>query len=66
MQLLPVMDWEEESASIDEFTEVLAAPKARDMARVANARREHFVACLQRINRHMSGLDLAVEKSVEN
>lgn len=67
LQLLPVMDWEEEVGFvIDEFTEVLAALKARDMARVANARREHFVACLQRINRHMSGLDLAVEKSVEN
>lgn len=67
LQLLPVMDWEEEvQFVVDEFGEVLAGLRARDLARVAHARRAHFVACLQRINRHLSGLEFALEPSVKN
>lgn len=62
LQLLPVMDWEEEvGCVIDECAEVLTALKAGDLARVAEVRRHHFVACLQRMNRHMTGIDVTLE-----
>lgn len=63
LQLLPEMDWAEEVRFVvEEFEEVLAALRARDMARVAQVRRQQFVWCLQRINGHLSGLELNPEK----
>ena len=60
-QLLPAMDWDEEvDAIVDEIGEVLAALRARDMRRVSETRRRHFEACLQRINRHLSGSGLSL------
>lgn len=59
LQLLPEMDWEEEVAyTANEIRDVLAALRDKDMKRVSELRRQYFVACLQRINRHLSGLDL--------
>ncbi len=67
LQLLPVMDWEEEVGYVvDEFAEVLAALKSGDLARVAEVRRYHFVACLQRMNRHMTGIDVTLEPVTDN
>jgi DNA-binding GntR family transcriptional regulator len=67
LQLLPVMDWEEEVRFVvEEFGEVLAGLRSRDLAHVAKVRRAHFVACLQRINRHLSGLELVDLKGESN
>lgn len=61
LQLLPEMDWQEEVAIIeDEIGGVLAALRRRDMQGVSSVRRQHFVACLQRINSHLSGLELTL------
>lgn len=58
LQLLPEMDWEEEVDEIvAEISDVLAAFRARDMERVSEVRRDHFVRCLQRINLHVSGAE---------
>lgn len=57
LQLLPEMDWNEEvEAIVDEFGTVLEGLREGDMKRVAAVRRDHFVRCLARINRHFSGL----------
>ena len=67
LQLLPVMDWQEEVGFVvEEFGEVLAGLRARDLVHVAQVRRAHFVACLQRINRHLSGLELVDLKGDKN
>jgi DNA-binding GntR family transcriptional regulator len=58
LQLLPEMDWREEvDAIVDEIDGVLAALRAQDMRRVSAIRRDHFVRCLHRINRSLSGAD---------
>lgn len=67
LQLLPVMDWQEEVRFVvDEFREVLDALRAHDLPRVAEARSEHFTSCLQRINRHLSGLEMTTQPDVKS
>lgn len=67
LQLLPVMNWEEEVRNvIDEFGEVLSALRSRDLKRVASVRHEHFVACLQRMNRHLGGLEVPVTSNTSS
>ena len=66
LQLLPEMDWAEEVDNVvNEFSEVLVGLRARDMKRVSEVRRDHFVRCLARINRHLSGLELGTLTGVE-
>lgn len=66
LQLLPTMDWEEEVGYvIDEFGEVLAGLREQDFEHVARVRHDHFVGCLMRMNRHMSGLDLGTELAMK-
>lgn len=56
LQLLPEMDWQLEVAVIaEEITAVLAALRDRDMQRVSDVRRDHFVRCLDRIGGHLRG-----------
>lgn len=66
LQLLPVMDWQEEVRFvIDEIAEVLTGLRRQDLAHVAQVRSQHFTACLQRINHHLSGLELALDQGVK-
>ena len=55
LQLLPEMVWEQEvDVMVEEVSDVLAALRDRDMQRVSEVRRDHFVRCLDRINAHLS------------
>lgn len=66
VQLLPEMDWREEvDAIVDEIDGVLAALRAHDMQRVSAIRRDHFVRCLHRINRNLSGADVTTVPSAK-
>jgi DNA-binding GntR family transcriptional regulator len=59
LQLLPEMDWTSEvDTLLEELTEVTAALRDRDGARVADVRRAHFRAVLQRMNAVLAGDDL--------
>ena len=58
VQLLPEMDWHEEvDAIVEEIGAVCAGLRARDLKRVADVRRDHFVRCLGRINHHVAGAE---------
>lgn len=60
LQLLPEMDWGQEvDAVVDEISRVRAALCDRDMQRVSDVRREHFVLALRRLNSHLSGEEVA-------
>jgi DNA-binding GntR family transcriptional regulator len=66
LQLLPEMNWVEEVDNVvDEFSEVLKGLRARDMKRVSEVRRDHFIRCLTRINVHLSGLELGTLAGVD-
>ena len=55
LQLLPEMSWEQEvNVIVEEVSDVLAALRDRNMQRVSDVRRDHFVRCLDRINAHLS------------
>lgn len=59
LQLLPEMDWATEvDTALEELTDVTQALRDRDGARVAEVRRAHFRAMLQRMNAVLAGDDL--------
>ncbi len=64
LQLLPTLKWSEEVGSVvEEFSTVYSALREGDMPRVAQVRRQHFGAVLQRINEHLKELELLPESS---
>ncbi|MDF1521541.1 MAG: FCD domain-containing protein [Trueperaceae bacterium] len=59
LQLLPEMDWTSEVDTVlEELDGVTQALRDRDAARVAEVRRAHFRAVLQRMNAVLAGDDL--------
>jgi DNA-binding GntR family transcriptional regulator len=58
LQILPDLDWKNEVYHVqDEITRVNEALRAGDMREVAKVRREHFIKCLERINRYLRNVD---------